>query len=244
VDAVEQHFREVAERVRALAANEPFRELSRRWLVEATRSKYVYNFTWLGRPIIQLPQDVVAMQELIWRVRPRAVVETGVAHGGSLVLHASILELIGGDGIVVGVDVEVRPHNRREIERHFLAHRMRLIEGSSILPGVLARVRELVGDRTPVLVVLDSNHAHDHVLAELEGYAPLVTAGSYLVVFDTVIEELPDELFAGRPWRRGSNAMTAVEAFLGRTDRFEIDEAMHQKLLVTAAPRGFLRCLK
>ncbi len=173
---------------------------------EVTRHRYTYNFSWLGRPVIQLPQDLLAVQELIWQVRPDLIVETGIAHGGSLIHSASLLEILGGDGIVVGVDVDIRAHNRREIEAHPLARRIRLIEGSSTDEAVAAAVREQARGRRAVMVILDSNHTHEHVLRELALYAPLVTRGSYLVVFDTLIEDLPDELFAGRPLGQGQQS--------------------------------------
>lgn len=232
-----------AEVIRRMAGDEALRALTRRWFDASARYRYSYHFTWLGRPIIQYPQDILAMQEILWRVRPSVVVETGVAHGGSLVLSASILELLGGDRVVVGVDVEIRPHNRRAIEAHPLAHRIRLIEGSSTSEQVVAEVRALASGK-PTLVMLDSNHAHAHVARELELYAPLVTRGSYLVVFDTVIELMPEDAFPDRPWGRGNNPWTAVRDFLSRDDRFEVDTELEQRLLVTVAPGGYLRCVK
>jgi cephalosporin hydroxylase len=186
---------------------------------------------------------LLAVQEIIWHVRPDLVVETGVAHGGSLVHSASLLELLGGDRLVVGVDVDIRPHNRREIEAHPLTRRIRLIEGSSTDERIAASVREHARGRRAVLVILDSDHTHAHVLRELELYSPLVTRGSYLVVFDTLIEDLPDELFAGRRWGRGNNPKTAVWQFLKTTERFEIDARRAGKLLLTCAPDGYLRCI-
>ena len=216
--------------------------LSRIWLREAGRFKYSYNFSWMGRPVIQFPQDLVAMQEIIWRVRPRLIVETGIAHGGSLIFYASMLELLGGDGLVLGVDIDIREHNRREIEAHPMFKRIRMLEGSSIDPQIVAEVHRLAGDRQPVIVTLDSNHTHDHVLAELEAYAGLVHKGSYLVVFDTVIEDLPAGSFPDRPWDKGNNAKTAVHEFLRRTPRFTIDRQTEDKLQITVAPDGYLLC--
>jgi cephalosporin hydroxylase len=243
VDETERFAEEVRANVDRLKADADMQALSRAWLAEVTRRRYTYNFSWLGRPVIQLPQDLLAVQELIWDVRPDLVVETGVAHGGSLIHSASLLELLGGDRLVVGVDVEVRPHNRREIERHPLAHRIRLIEGSSTDGRVAAAVREQARGRRAIMVILDSDHTHAHVRRELELYAPLVTRGSYLVVFDTLIEDLPDELFAGRPWGKGNNPKTAVWEFLATTTRFEIDPRVPAKLLLSCAPDGFLRCV-
>lgn len=237
----EDRNREVIGRMSLDAA---MRELSRAWFDAASRHEYSYHFTWLGRPIIQFPQDIVALQEILWRSRPDLVVETGIAHGGSLILSASILQLLGGDGRVVGVDVEIRPHNRVEIESHPLASRITMIEGSSVDPAVVARVSGLAKACGRVLVILDSNHTHEHVLRELELYAPLVTKGSYLLVFDTVIEEMPAEAFPNRPWSRGNNPGTALHEFLAGTDRFEVDREIQDKLLITVAPGGYLRCVK
>lgn len=213
------------------------------FLVRSAQFRYSYNFSWLGRPIIQYPTDIVAMQEIIWTVRPRVIVETGIAHGGSLVFYASMLQLLG-EGIVIGVDVDIRPHNRAAIESHFLFPRIRLIEGSSTDPAIFAQVRQTAGDAAPVLVALDSNHTHAHVLEELRLYSRLVGKGSYLVVFDTMVEQMPDGSYPDRPWSKGDNPLTALREFLATTDRFEIDHEIHQKLLVTVAPFGFLRCVK
>jgi cephalosporin hydroxylase len=206
--------------------------------------RYTYNFSWLGRPIIQYPQDIVAMQELIRQVQPNLVIETGIAHGGSLILHASILELIGGPGLVLGIDIDIRSHNRLAIEQHKLCGRIKMIEGSSVADEVVAQAYALAKDRPRVLVCLDSNHTHAHVLRELELYSPLVKAGSYLVVFDTIVEDMPESAFADRPWGRGNNPKTAVREFLRTNDRFVVDQELEQKLLLTVAPEGYLRCIK
>jgi cephalosporin hydroxylase len=194
----------------------------------------------MGRPIIQYPQDMIAMQELIWRVRPELIIETGVAHGGSLIYYASLLELIG-HGTVLGIDIDIRPHNRAAIEAHPMAKRITMLQGSAIAPDVVAQVRSLAAGKAPIMVVLDSNHTHEHVLAELEAYADLVSLGSYCVVFDTVVEDLPADLYPDRPWGPGNNPKTAVHEFLRRDARFEIDRDIEAKILVTVAPDGFLK---
>ncbi|MGI8550090.1 MAG: cephalosporin hydroxylase family protein [Dehalococcoidia bacterium] len=206
--------------------------------------KYSYNFTWLGRPIIQYPQDILALQEIIWTVQPDLIIETGIAHGGSLIFSASMLELLGGDRQVVGIDIEIRKHNREAIEDHPLFRRITMIEGSSTDERVAEGVREIAAGRHHVMVVLDSNHTHAHVFRELTLYSPLVTVGSYLVVLDTVIEDMPDAAFPDRPWGKGNNPKTAVQEFLRTTDRFQIDTEIERKLLITAAPGGYLKCLK
>ncbi len=206
--------------------------------------QYSHNFSWFGRPIIQIPQDIVAIQEIVWRVQPDLIIETGIAHGGSLVLYASLLEAMGMDGHVLGVDIEIREHNRRAMEKHPMAKRITMIEGSSVDEKVYEQVLAHAQSKTRVLVALDSNHTHDHVLAELRLYSPLVTKGSYLIVFDTVIEDLPPDTFPDRPWGKGNNPKTAVWEFLKTCDRFEIDSQFESKLLFTAAPDGWLKCVK
>jgi cephalosporin hydroxylase len=230
--------------IEKLASSPETKSLGKEFVAKVNPLKYSYNFTWLGRPIIQYPQDIVAMQEIIWSVRPNLIIETGVAHGGGLVFYASMLELLGGDGLAVGVDIEIRPHNRAAIEKHPMFKRIRMIEGSSTDPRVVKQVSELARGRRPVLVVLDSLHTHAHVLKEMELYSPFVTNGSYLIVFDTIIEDLPAGSFPDRPWDKGNNPKTAVWEFLKKNDRFVIDHYYPDKLLVTVAPDGYLKCVK
>jgi cephalosporin hydroxylase len=211
--------------------------------IDAARHRYTYLWSWLGLPIIQLPADVVALQEIVWETRPDVVVETGVARGGSLALFASILQLLGGDGIVVGVDVEIRPHNRRAIEEHPLAHRIRLVEGSSTDERTVAKVRAAIPPGARVMVVLDSDHSHAHVLAELRHYAPLVTPGAFLIVADTGLGIPEAATYRVRDWGPENNPMTALRAFLAETQRFVVDEFYNAKLLVTSNPSGYLRCV-
>lgn len=236
---IEQFQAECAQEIARQGRDDALRLLSRQWFDASARAKYSYHFEWMGRPIIQYPQDIVAMQELLWRVRPDIVIETGIAHGGSLVFYASMLELIG-HGEVLGIDIEIRPHNRAAIESHPMMKRIRMIEGSSIAPEVVAAVRRAAEGKR-ALVVLDSNHTHDHVLAELELYAPLVSVGSYCVVMDTVVEDLPPDSFPDRPWGRGNNPKTAVQAYLKTHPEFGIDGVIDDKLLLSVAPSGYLR---
>lgn len=232
---------EKQERIAGFASDEEFRALSNQWRAMALERKYMNNFSWLGRPLIQVPMDAMAMQEIIWAVKPDLIVETGVAHGGSLILSASILELIGA-GEVLGIDIEIRDHNRKEIEAHPLGHRIKLIEGSSTAPDVVAQVREAAKGKKNVLVCLDSNHTHEHVLAELQAYGELVSVGSYCVVFDTFVEDMPaDYVWTERPWGKGNNPKTAVWEWLRSHPEFEIDKSVEDRLLVTSAPDGFLR---
>lgn len=240
-DAHPDYRDEKKNRIASFANDEEFRTLSNAWRCMALKKKYMNNFSWLGRPMIQLPMDAMAMQEIIWAVKPDLIIETGVAHGGSLMLSASILELIG-HGEVLGVDIDIRQHNRQAIESHPLAKRISLIEGSSIDPNVVAQVRARAAGKGKVLVCLDSNHTHEHVLAELNAYADLVSAGSYCVVFDTFVEDLPaDYVWTDRPWGKGNNPKTAVWEWLKMHPEFEIDRSVEDRLLVTSAPDGFLR---
>lgn len=229
---------------------------TREWINLANVRKYSYHFEALGRPIIQYPQDIVAIQELIWKVKPDLVIETGIAHGGSLVLSASMLALLDMCDVienrttidpersgrrVLGIDIDIRTHNRAAIEAHPMASRIQMIEGSSIAPETIEQVKTIAKEYDRVLVCLDSNHTHDHVLAELEAYAPLTSAGSYCVVFDTIVEDLPAEMFPDRPWGPGNNPKTAVWEYLKTHPEFEIDKSIQHKLLITVAPDGYLK---
>lgn len=245
----EQFKRECAEEVAVQGADPALGRASSAWMNLANARKYSYHFEWLGRPIIQYPQDILAMQELIWRIQPNLIIETGIAHGGSLIFSASMLELnaaCGGprDAKVLGIDVEIRSHNRQAIEEHPLARRISMIQGSSIAPEIIAEVQKRASGQKRVLVCLDSNHTHAHVLAELEAYAPLTTVGSYCAVFDTVIEDMPADLFPDRPWGPGDNPKTAVREYLKSHPEFEIDKSVEHKLLITVAPDGYLKRVK
>jgi cephalosporin hydroxylase len=232
------------EQIARMAADASVASLARNFFNATCQFRYSYNFSWLGRPIIQFPQDIVAMQEIIWQVKPDLVFETGIAHGGSLIFSASMLELIGGEGLVLGVDIDIREHNRTEIEKHPLSRRVKMIQGSSVDEAVAQKVYEIARGRKRILVVLDSNHTHEHVGKELELYSRLVTKGSYLIVFDTVVEDMPAGFFHDRPWGKGNNPKSAVMEFLKTNRRFEIDREIENKLLITVAPSGYLKCIK
>jgi cephalosporin hydroxylase len=238
--------KEVQARLDDNGRNERLKSAAAAFMHESTAPKYSYNFAWLGRPVIQYPQDIVAMQELIWRVQPDLIIETGIAHGGSLIFSASMLELnaaCGGpaDARVLGVDIDIRAHNRRAIEAHPMFRRISMIEGSSISAEVIGQVKAAAAGKRSVLVCLDSNHTHDHVLAELEAYAPLASVGSYCVVFDTIVEDLPSGMYPDRPWGPGNNPKSAVFEYLKSHPEFEIDKGMDHKLLISVAPDGYLR---
>lgn len=256
MDPVAKFRAERTATVEGYGGDRELRADSKKWLMQSMQKRYAYNFDWLGRPIIQYPQDMVAMQELVWRIKPDLIIETGIAHGGSLVLSASMLALLDMcDAIesgkmldpsksnrkVLGVDIDIRPHNRDAIESHPLNSRIKMVEGSSLDLNVNKQVQQLASEFQCVMVCLDSNHTHDHVLAELEAYAHLVTKGSYCVVFDTFVEDMDVDIFPERPWGPGDNPKTAVWKYLKSHSEFEIDESIHDKLQITVAPDGFLR---
>jgi len=213
------------------------------FITKTLDTKYCYNFTWMGRPIIQYPQDIIALQEIIWKVKPDLIIETGIAHGGSLIFHASMLELLG-KGEVLGIDIDIRPHNRKEIDEHPMAKRIKMIEGSSVATDIFNKVLEHTHDKKNILVILDSNHTHDHVAKELKLYSTIVSINSYLIVYDTIIEDLPENHFADRPWNKGNNPKTAVWEFLKDNNNFNIDHTIQNKLVITVAPDGYLKRIK
>lgn len=216
-------------------------------LDEMNRKKYAYNFTWFGRPVIQIPQDAMTFQELIWEVKPDLIIETGIAHGGSLIFSASMLALLEAfgyvaDPTVVGIDVDIRPHNRRAIENHPASRWIKMIEGSSTDVAIVQQVADMAAERKRVLVFLDSNHTHAHVLAELRAYAWMVTVDSYCVVLDTGIENIdPSAIAEGREWCKGNSPKSALTEFLKEAPGFEIDHYYHEKAWVTSAPGGFVK---
>lgn len=231
--------------IRKITNNQELKDLGIKFIKETGQYKYSYNFSWMGRPIIAYPQDMIAMQELIWEVKPDLIIETGVAHGGSIVYYASLLELIGGDGLVVGIDIDIRKHNRDLIEAHPMMKRIKLIEGSSISNEVAEQVNAIAATKKRIMICLDSNHTHEHVLEELKLYAPLTSVDSYCIVFDTVVEDMPEDYDWGvRPWGKGNNPKTAVWEYLKTHDEFEIDKSIDSKLLITVAPDGFLKRVK
>ncbi len=237
---------EIRERLKANAADEPLRASAKAFTTKSVDAKYSYNFTWMGRPIIQYPQDIVAMQELIWRVQPDLIIETGIAHGGSLIFSASMLEVnaaCGGpkDAEVLGIDIDIRPHNRDAILAHPMSRRVTMIEGSSVAPDIVGQVHARAARKQRVLVCLDSNHTHEHVLEELRAYAPLTSVNSYCIVFDTFIQDMPTETYRDRPWGQGDNPKTAVAAYLTEHPEFQIDCEIDNKLLISVAPEGYLK---
>lgn len=256
MDPIKQFYTEQEKRIKSYAHDNSFVELSKNWRAQSMKKEYVYNFDWLGRPIIQYPQDIQAIQEIIWETKPDLIIETGIAHGGSLILSASMLALLDiSDFIqnesrpdpraskrkVIGIDLEIRQHNRIEIEKHPMSNWITMIEGSSTDNSIVETVTKLSKNYQKVMVCLDSMHTHEHVLAELEAYANLVTKGCYCVVFDTFIEDVERGFFSDRPWNVANNPKTAVHEWLKLNCDFEIDKMRHNKLQITAAPDGFLK---
>ena len=248
--------KEVAERIADIPANKQLCETASSFMRASLSPQYSYNFAWQGRPIIQYPQDMMAMQELIWQIKPDLIIETGIAHGGSLIFSASLLALLdmcestesgtmldpkNSKRKVLGIDIDIRPHNRAAIDIHPMASRIQMIQGSSIAPEIIEQVKQIAKDFKCILVCLDSNHTHEHVMAELQAYAPLTSVGSYCVVFDTIVEDMPADMFPDRPWGPGNNPNTAVWEYLKTHPEFEIDKSIQHKLLITVAPDGYLK---
>lgn len=249
MNEIEKFQNECNDRVSDNAKNSALLKSSENFTLETIKSNYSYNFSWLGRPIIQYPQDMIALQEIIWDVKPDMIIETGIAHGGSLIFSASMLTLLEAcgeikKGEVLGIDIDIREHNKKAIEEHPMSKKITMFEGSSIDEEMIDKAKEFAKNGKRILVCLDSNHTHDHVLAELKAYADLTSVGSYCCVFDTVIEDMPEDSFLDRPWGKGNNAKTAVWEFLKENDDFEIDKSIENKILITVAPDGYLKRVK
>jgi cephalosporin hydroxylase len=245
--------------IKKQGCNQEVLKLTQEWVNKVNQLKYSYHFEWMDRPIIQYPQDMVAVQELIWKIKPDLIIETGIAHGGSLIMSASMLALLdmceaiklgtvfdpkNSKRKVLGLDIDIRQHNREAIEAHPMSSRIQMIQGSSIAPELVEQVKSVAKNYQRVLVCLDSNHTHDHVLAELEAYAPLTSVGSYCIVFDTIVEDMPKAFFPDRPWGPGNNPKTAMQEYLKTHPEFEIDKSIDHKLLISAAPEGYLKRVK
>ncbi len=256
MDPLDSFEQEVATNISNLKNDIDLQALSRIWVREISRHRWAYNFQWMGRPIIQFPNDAWAMQEIIWKTKPDLIIETGIAHGGSLIFSAAMLAFLDmcealelgttfdpkqSKRKVVGVDIDIRVHNRKAVEEHPMSSRIEMIQGSSISPVVAERVSTIAKSYDRIMVCLDSNHSHDHVLSELEIYAPLTSIGSYCVVLDTLVEDMPGEFFENRPWGPGNSPKTAVHEYLQTHPEFKIDKSIDYKLLISVAPDGYLR---
>ena len=228
-----------------MSKDNEFRKISHRWFLHSVKHEYSYHFKWLGLPIIQYPQDIVAYQEIIWNIKPDLIIETGIARGGSLVLSASMLQLIG-KGQVLGIDINIEKENLKNIKIHFLKKRIKMIQGSSTDENIIKQVKKIAKNKKKIIVVLDSNHTHDHVLKELESYSQFVKKGCYLIVFDTIIEDIPQKIakMSKRPWGKGNSPRSAVNEFLKKNSRFVIDTKIDDKLQISVAPNGYLKCIR
>lgn len=250
MNKIEEFNRERRRKIEEMSKDQELKDLSDKWIIQSGKYEYTYNFKWLGRPVLQLPTDIMALQELIWEVKPDLIIETGIAHGGSIIFSASMLELLGGDGLVVGIDIDIREHNRIEIEKHPMFKRITLLEGSSIDEKIEEQVNSIAKNRKKIMVILDSFHTHEHVLKELEIYSKFVSVDSYLIVFDTNIEFNCDDIheinkdLPKRPWSVGNNPWTAVKEFLKINETFIIDKSIESKIVFTSAPDGFLKKVK
>jgi len=248
-DHLEQFRLEAVERAKSYQQDDKLQQARQIFHNEQARVKYAYNFFWLGVPILQEPQDIQVWQEIIWTVKPDLIIETGIAWGGSIIFSASMLTLLEACGAidkgdVIGIDIDIRSHNKGNILSHPMSKKITMLEGSSIDENIVKRVVDLAKNKKNILVCLDSNHTHDHVLAELRAYAPLIGVGSYCIISDTGVEDLPSGATADRPWGKGNNPKTAVWEFLKENDNFEIDKVIESKLLLTCSPDGFLKRLK
>ncbi len=251
-----EFFKEVIQRLNSNGTNQSLIDASKNFMIKSTKPKYSYNYFALGCPIIQYPQDMIAIQELIWEVKPDLIIETGIAHGGSVIMSASALALLDiceaiknkqkfdpnkSNRKVIGIDIDIRKHNRSAIENHPMVSRIELLEGSSIDPKIIEKVKSISKNYKKILVCLDSNHTHNHVLLELNAYAPLTSINSYCVVFDTIIEDMPKGTFEDEAWDVGDNPKTAVREYLKNHPEFEIDKNIDNKLMISVAPGGYLK---
>ena len=267
-DEIAKFQAENAKMIETYSGNKDWQDISASWTNHSFQNRYMYNFAWLGRPIIQFPTDIMAVQEVVWDVKPDLIIETGIAHGGSLILSASLLAMLdmaeaveSGKTIdpkkskrhVLGVDIDIREHNRAAIEAHPMSNWISMIQGPSLDKSVVSQVHEFAKDYERILVCLDSNHTHDHVMGELEAYAPLASKGSYCMVFDTIVEDLPEDAFPDRPWAPGDNPKTAVREYLkilenegrkgvdGTPLQLERNAQLEDKLMLSVAPEGYLQ---
>ena len=255
IDPISLFEKDCIEETQKQSEDNLFRELSHKWLNHSWKNKYTYHFSWLGRPIIQMPQDILALQEIIWKVKPDLIIETGIAHGGSVCLSASLLALLEIDDLkknpksklnrkVIGIDIDIRKHNREKIEKHFLADKIEMIEASSVDEKTFKKVEKISKNYSKILVILDSNHTEEHVLQELTLYGSLVSKNSYCIVFDTIISEMASDFSNNRPWNRRNSPKTAINKFLKKEDKFIVDKSIDNKLLISMAPGGFLKKVK
>lgn len=248
-DPLKQFKLEAVKRAKLYQNNKALQKAWQNFHKQLVKAQYAYNFFWLGIPILQAPQDLHAMQEIVWEVKPDLIIETGIAWGGSIIFSASMLLLLEQcgkikKGDVIGIDIDIHPHNKKAILEHPLAEKIVMFEGSSIDRRIIRKVTRIAKNKKRVLVCLDSDHTHKHVLAELRAYSPLVSVDSYCIVEDTGIEDLPPEETSDRPWGKGNNPKTAVKQFLKENKNFKIDKTIDSKLILTGSPDGYLKRIK
>ncbi len=237
-------------RIKNFKKNTSLLKAANKFTRESLYPLYSYNFNWLGRPIIQYPQDIIALQEIIWNVKPDLIIETGIARGGSLIFSSSMLSLLNtfqlkkANRKVIGIDIDIRKHNKKAVEKHPFSKNIKMIEGSSIDVKVFDKVKKISQNFKKILVFLDSNHTHEHVYEELNLYSSLVSKNSYCVVFDTIVEDLPKNYIKNRPWNKGNNPKTAIKKFLKNNKNFKIDNEYNNKLLISMNPDGYLKKFK
>jgi len=243
MDDTKKFFLDSKKNIKLMNEDDSLKKLSWKWFVETFKHRYPYNFTWLGLPIIQYPHDLHILQEIIWDVKPQIIIETGIARGGSLLFYASILMLLQNKGKVIGVDLDLREHNRKKILSHPMSKNIILLNGSSTDSSVIKKIKKHLTSAKRCLVALDSNHTHDHVLEELRTYSRFVSKNSFIIVFDTHCEFLPKKLIPDRPWGKGNSGFTAVKQFLKENKNFSL-EGIEKKTLISCAPYGFLKRIK
>jgi hypothetical protein len=244
-EPIQQFLDERNADIERMGSDQELRQKSIDWMIHADRYKYTYNYSWMGRPIIKFPNDMVIQQELMWELKPDLVIETGIAHGGSIIFTASMMEMMNIDGEVVGIDVDIRPHNRTKIEAHPMMKRITMYEGDSVSDAMVEKVRVHTNGKKCVMVILDSLHSHAHVYKELRSYAPMTTLGSYCILPDTFIEFFPKGYYSEtRPWDVGNNPHSAMKQYISETDNFEIDHARTDKAMITETIDGYLKRVK
>ncbi len=245
MNPIKKFFKERSLDIKKMNSDKYFKELTMKWIKKSIKYKYVYNFTWMGRPIIKYPNDMIVMQEIFWEVKPDLVIETGIAHGGSIIYSASLLKMMGIKRFkVIGIDIDIRAHNLKEINRSSMRKYIKMFEGSSVDEKITKKIFTYAKKFKKILVILDSNHTHDHVSRELEIYSKLVSKDSYIILPDTYIGYLPNNTFPNRPWTKNDNPMTALQAFLKKNKKFKIDKYKSSKSMITEAMNGYVKKYK
>ena len=242
IDPVDKFHEERKNDIKLMEKDTKFKEMSLKWMLHADKYKYTYNFSWLGRPIIKFPSDMMVQQELIWKLKPDLIIETGIAHGGSIIFSASMMEMTGVKGEVVAVDIDIREHNKKLIKKHPMYKRITMYEGSSLDPSIIKKIKQHKKNKKRVMVILDSLHTHEHVLKELKIYTPFVTLGSYCILPDTFIEFFPSGYYShNRPWDVGNNPYTAMKSFLRKNKKFTIDKQLSSKAMISETIDGYIK---